>query len=207
MSKFLLKVNQTIRLTKTKYTKLTGSKTFQPSPINWSYRYLGTLPRTKIKIKTTKKTFKHNQPHVGNHSKTPVIEFQPPKKKIEIKQDIINILEYSAKKNKAKVIAEYSTLYPETNSDSASGKSKGTLLVSARAATKNIRKAGNNGTIYHISSCSFITVVKFKDPIHKTTIIKIKLIETSYETICAADRKPPNNAYLELLDQPDIIIQ
>jgi hypothetical protein len=35
---------------------------------------------------------------------------QPPKKKITIKIDIINILEYSAKKNKTKVVAAYSTL-------------------------------------------------------------------------------------------------
>jgi len=36
------------------------------------------------------------------------------------------MLEYSAKKNKTNVVAAYSTLYPETSSDSASGKSNGT---------------------------------------------------------------------------------
>jgi len=50
---------------------------------------------------------------------------QPPKNKIETKALIKSILAYSPRKNKAKVIAEYSTLYPETNSASASGKSKG----------------------------------------------------------------------------------
>lgn len=30
--------------------------------------------------------------------------------------------------------------------------------------------------------------------------------ETSYETICAVERKAPKKAYLELLDHPDIII-
>jgi len=43
------------------------------------------------------------------------------------------ILIFSPKKNCAKVIAEYSTKYPATNSASASGKSKGGLFVSARA--------------------------------------------------------------------------
>ena len=43
------------------------------------------------------------------------------------------ILEYSAKKKSAKLIAEYSTLYPETSSASASGKSNGGRLVSANA--------------------------------------------------------------------------
>ncbi len=36
----------------------------------------------------------------------------------------------------------YSTLKPDTNSDSASGKSKGALLVSAKIDIKNIK---NNG--------------------------------------------------------------
>ena len=47
------------------------------------------------------------------------------------------ILAYSAKKKSAKDILEYSTLNPDTNSDSPSVKSKGTRLVSAKAEIKN----------------------------------------------------------------------
>ena len=54
--------------------------------------------------------------------------------------DIIIILLYSAKKNKTKPTAEYSTLYPETNSASASGKSKGCLFVSAKIQKKVIKE-------------------------------------------------------------------
>jgi|GEM_PF-2489275 len=50
-----------------------------------------------------------------------------------------NILLYSPKKNKAKLIEEYSTLKPATNSASASGKSKGTLLVSANTVTAKVK--------------------------------------------------------------------
>jgi hypothetical protein len=57
------------------------------------------------------------------------------------------MLLYSAKKKKVNVIAEYSTLNPETNSDSASGKSKGTLLVSAKIQIKNKINEGNKGKI------------------------------------------------------------
>jgi hypothetical protein len=57
---------------------------------------------------------------------------------------------YSAKKNIANVIEEYSTLYPATISASASAKSKGARFVSARTEIKNIIKTGNNGTIYQI---------------------------------------------------------
>jgi hypothetical protein len=73
-------------------------------------------------------------------------DFQPPKNIIVVKP-LIRIIElYSAKKNNAKPILEYSTLNPETNSDSASGKSKGARFVSAKILIKNIKNKGNNGT-------------------------------------------------------------
>jgi hypothetical protein len=65
-----------------------------------------------------------------------------------VTDDIKIILLYSAKKNKAKPIAEYSTLYPDTNSASASGKSNGCLFVSAKAHIKNKKKIGNKGNAY-----------------------------------------------------------
>jgi len=96
-----------------------------------------------MKKKTTIQTLNDikNQPGIkkkknGNH---------PFKKNIVIKQHIIKMLEYSDRKNKTKVVAAYSTLKPETSSDSASGKSKGTLFVSAKAAIKNINKLGQKG--------------------------------------------------------------
>ena len=52
---------------------------------------------------------------------------------------------YSAKKNNAKPILEYSTLNPDTSSDSASGKSNGARFVSANIDIKNIKKSGNAG--------------------------------------------------------------
>jgi len=64
------------------------------------------------------------------------------KKKITAKLDIKIILEYSAKKRKQ----SYSwilNIITETSSDSASGKSKGTLLVSANIDTKNKINEGN----------------------------------------------------------------
>lgn len=69
-----------------------------------------------------------------------------PPKKIVVKRDVIRrMLEYSPKKKKAKPIAEYSTLYPATSSASASGKSKGILLVSAKIEIKNIIAKGSIG--------------------------------------------------------------
>ena len=70
---------------------------------------------------------------------------QQPKNIITVKT-LINIIEpYSARKNNAKPILAYSTLKPETSSDSASGKSNGALLVSAKIETKNIKNKGRKG--------------------------------------------------------------
>jgi hypothetical protein len=69
----------------------------------------------------------------------------PPKNKTVASALKIKIFAYSPKKNKAKPIAENSTLYPDTNSASASGKSKGCRLVSAKAEIKNIKNIGNKG--------------------------------------------------------------
>jgi len=78
-------------------------------------------------------------------------KFQPPKKSIVDTELIINILPYSAKKNIANKIEEYSTLYPATSSASASGRSKGDLLVSAKETIKKRNHNGNNGNINHNS--------------------------------------------------------
>jgi hypothetical protein len=75
-----------------------------------------------------------------------IIGNQPPKKRITIKAHIKIILAYSAKKKRAKTKDEYSILNPLTNSDSASGRSKGNLLVSANMLIKNKIEQGHKGT-------------------------------------------------------------
>lgn len=147
---------------------------------------------------TPGKKFKRPKLNIGNH---------PPKNKITVKEHIKMILLYSAKKNNAKLIAEYSTLYPETNSASASGKSKGCLFVSAKAQMKKTINIGNNGIQYQIDFCAFTISFKFKDPDNKITEIIVIPIETSYEIICAAERNAPKKEYFELLDHPAIITE
>jgi len=94
----------------------------------------------------------------------------PPKKNKTMIVAIINILLYSPKKNMAKIIEEYSTLYPATNSASASGKSNGARFVSASIETKNITAHGKRGkTNQIVFSCAATISVKFKDPENKIT--------------------------------------
>jgi len=104
---------------------------------------------------------------------------QPPRNRIETKALIRSILAYSPKKNKAKVIAEYSTLYPETNSASASGKSKGCRFVSASIETQNIINIGNKGTINQTLFWAITIELKLKEPAQTHTLIIINPIETS----------------------------
>lgn len=86
---------------------------------------------------------------------------------------------YSERKNRANVIAEYSVLYPETNSDSPSVRSNGALFVSASADITNITKAGKSGTTYQISLCDVTIPVKLSSPLLITTASIINPIETS----------------------------
>ena len=62
---------------------------------------------------------------------------------------ISKIFAYSPSQNIAYIIPEYSVWYPATNSASASGKSNGGQLVSARAEIKKITNIGNRGTMNH----------------------------------------------------------
>lgn len=62
---------------------------------------------------------------------------------------IMRILAYSARKNKANGPPAYSTLNPDTNSDSPSVRSNGARLVSARVETNHINARGQRGKINH----------------------------------------------------------
>lgn len=55
---------------------------------------------------------------------------------------MIIILQYSAIKIKANLLLLYSTLNPETSSDSPSAKSKGVRLVSANVETNQMKNSG-----------------------------------------------------------------
>src|SRR5579871_4551830 len=64
----------------------------------------------------------------------------PPRNSVVVMAQTVTILEYSAMKKAANFMLLYSVWKPATNSFSASGRSKGTRLVSAKAAmTKRMK--------------------------------------------------------------------
>lgn len=89
------------------------------------------------------------------------------------------MLAYSARKNRAKGPAAYSTLNPETNSDSPSVRSKGARLVSARVEMNHIMARGHAGKISHRCSCVVISVDKVKEPFISRTDRRIIASVTS----------------------------
>jgi hypothetical protein len=90
---------------------------------------------------------------------------------------------YSARKNRANPLEEYSTLYPETSSASASGRSKGCRLVSARVVIKKIIKIGRSGIPFHRFACPSTIVEKFRVPEKIRRDTRVAPRETSYEIL------------------------
>src|ERR1035441_527727 len=74
---------------------------------------------------------------------------QPPRKKMAVNAAMRIMLAYSARKNSAKPIPEYSVWNPATMTDSSSAKSNGARLVSATPAIKYTTNIGNKGMKYH----------------------------------------------------------
>lgn len=175
--KIPLKHHKRLNVIKTKDNEI-GKKTFQHKRINWSILYLGNEARTQMKknniIEILKDRTKESK--IKGFGNT---EIQPPMNIIVVKA-LISIIElYSAKKKRANPILAYSTLYPLTSSLSASGKSKGALLVSAKILTRNMKKIGNRGARKNRNSWNKTILKKFKEPTQTKTIIKINPIDTS----------------------------
>src|SRR5215469_3059615 len=99
---------------------------------------------------------------------------------------------------------------PATSSDSASTRSNGGRLVSASAETKKITNIGNSGSQNQLNSpqlpsCASTIFDRLSEPTQSSTVMITKPIETSYETICAAERSAARNGYFEFDAQPAMI--
>lgn len=92
---------------------------------------------------------------------------------------IIMMLVYSARKNRAKGPAAYSTLKPDTSSDSPSVRSNGARFVSARVEMNHIIARGHAGIIIHIYSWVSIREDRVNDPFIRRIDNKIMASVTS----------------------------
>ena len=83
----------------------------------------------------------------------------PPRNRNDVITLISTIELYSPRKKNTKIIPLCSVKYPLTSSDSASGRSNGVRLVSARIEIKNSSATGISGIIYQIASCDSVIAV------------------------------------------------
>src|SRR4249920_1324360 len=135
---------------------------------------------------------------------------QPPRNRIVASAHIVVIATYSPSMNRRYGVEPYSTMKPATSSDSASTRSNGGRLVSASAEMKKITNIGNSGSQYQFNipqlpSCASTIADRLSEPAHSRTVMMTKPMETSYETICAAERSDERNGYLEFDDHPAMI--
>jgi hypothetical protein len=120
---------------------LKGKNSFQVKYIRLSYRIRGIVARIQMNavaitiVLITKVRF--------------INKIECPVKKTIDKSLIIKILAYSAMKIRANIPLLYSTLNPETSSDSPSAKSKGVRFVSARLVINHIIARGVIMNIVH----------------------------------------------------------
>lgn len=103
----------------------------------------------------------------------------PPKKSNAEKRLITKILAYSAKKIKAKPALPYSTLKPDTSSDSPSAKSKGARFVSAIHVTNQTKDTGIIKNLNQIISCDSLISIKLNVPTKNSGNKRTKAILTS----------------------------
>jgi hypothetical protein len=92
------------------------------------------------------------------------------------------MLAYSPRKNRPKVMAEYSVWKPATSSASDIGRSNGVRLVSASAETKkmtNIGKSGSQNQLKNQPDWASTTLERLSEPTQRSTVISTKPIETS----------------------------
>src|SRR5215475_4863912 len=119
---------------------------------------------------------------------------QPPRNRIVASAHIVVMATYSPSMNSRYGVEPYSTIKPATSSDSASTRSKGGRLVSARAETKKMTNIGNNGIQYQFNIVNQGTPSRrpspavawastmsprLSEPAHKRTVIMTNPMETS----------------------------
>nr|AGA54145.1 NADH dehydrogenase subunit 1 [Aleurodicus dispersus]ALD62464.1 NADH dehydrogenase subunit 1 [Aleurodicus dispersus] len=189
LSFFLVWYNLNDKLKK-KYSIVNGKNLIQVKYINLSSRNRGSVHRVQM-----------NKKHKIMNVKKKIIDLIFMLKNIvNVINLMIKMLEYSAKKMKAKENLLYSMMKPEINSDSPSEKSKGVRLVSAKMVMiqmSNMKiKSMWNDKFFCIKNMllKFICSVKLM----MIMMMIIKLI--SYEIIWAMERINPIMASLELED-------
>lgn len=142
-----------------------GRKFFQIRCISWSYRKRGYEARIH---KNTMDKMAALVIRLIVVSSGRVGMREAPRKREAERVFIKRMLAYSARKNRAKGPPAYSTLKPETSSDSPSVRSKGARFVSARVEMYHIAVSGHAGITSQIASWAVLNICSVNPPENKT---------------------------------------
>src|SRR4051794_8232943 len=163
-------------------------------------------------MKKTNSTFRtnHTKPEIHVNGGIGNGGSQPPRNRIVAMAHMVAMAMYSPRKNSRNGVEEYSTANPATSSDSASTRSNGGRLVSASADMKKMTNIGNSGSqnqlnMPYLPICASTMADRLSEPASSSTVIMTKPIETSYDTICAAERSAARNGYFEFDAHPAMI--
>ena len=126
-----------------------GRKFFQIRCMSWSYRNRGYEARTHRNTIERRAALVIRFIAVSSGN---VGMWEAPRKRVAESVFMSKMLAYSARKNRAKGPPAYSTLKPETSSDSPSVRSKGARLVSARVEIYHMAARGQAGRISQMAS-------------------------------------------------------
>src|SRR5690349_5836301 len=131
----------------------------------------------------------------------------PPMNRMVHMAHIVAIATYSPSMNSMYGVDPYSTMKPATSSDSASTRSNGGRFVSASAETKKMMNIGKSCSQYQPStpnrvSCAATISDRLRELTRNSTVMMTKPIETSYDTIWAAERSAERNGYFEFDAHP-----
>ena len=97
--------------------------------------------------------------------------WEAPRNNVVERVFISRMFAYSARKNRAKGPPAYSTLKPDTSSDSPSVRSKGARFVSARVEMYHIAARGQAGITSQVASWATLNIWRVKPPV-KITVLK-----------------------------------
>ena len=153
--------------------------TFHPKSMSWSYLGRGMAALNKMKKLMTKITLTLNQTNGGTQSPKILGPIHPPKKSVTIIQEIRASPRYSPNMNMANFIPPYSVWKPAVSSCSASGRSKGSLWLSAMPAITKTNRPRIWEKQNQTSSWASTISTRLKLPVIMTTPMRDKPMNTS----------------------------
>lgn len=123
--------------------------------MSWSYRNRGYEARIQRKLDERRRVFVARVRGNSSRGRFSMLGFR---NRRVVSVFINMMLVYSARKNRVNGPAEYSTLKPETSSDSPSVRSNGERLVSASVEMNHIIARGQEENRRYSGSCDIVRV-------------------------------------------------